>query len=1124
VDIKNLLNIYSEQQELKEIMDLLHNEKKQSILLNGLSGSSTSLILSSLFNIDQNTSLFVLNDREEAAYFYNDISNILGEKKVFFFPSSYKRSVQYDSTDQVNILMRAECLSKLNSRNNKFIIVTYPEALMEKVISRKSLSKNTLHLKTGEKISPEFLFEVLNEYEFEKTDFVYEPGQFSVRGSIIDIFSYSGEQPYRIDFFGDEVESIRSFNIENQLSVEKLRSISIIPNIQEKLHNEKRDSFLKFLPSGTIVWMKDPEYILNRISYIYDSYNNATTEENERELKPEVDMLIENGKQLKNKFSDFHVLESAEYFSRDNKQSITFSTSPQPSFSKNYDLLRSNLKESIGNEYENIILFSGEKQVERLKAIIHPSEDDSKLFTPLLFTLHQGFIDKKLKLCIYTDHQIFDRFHKFSLRASFSKKESISIKEITGLQPGDYIVHADHGIGQFDGLQTIDNSGKNQEAIRLVYKDGDILYVSIHSLHRISKYKGKEGETPKIYKLGSGAWQKLKSKTKGKIKDIAKDLIKLYAERKSKKGYSFSEDSYINHELEASFIYEDTPDQLKATKNVKNDMQLEVPMDRLICGDVGFGKTEVAIRAALKAAIDGKQTAILVPTTILALQHFNTFSDRLKKFPCEVDYISRLRSTKKQKESLEKLKSGKTDIIIGTHRLVSKDLKFKDLGLLIIDEEQKFGVAVKEKIKQLKVDVDTLTLTATPIPRTLQFSLMGARDLSIINTPPPNRHPIITELHNLNEDIIREAINYEVNRHGQVFFVHNRVQNILEVQEMISRICPKVNSVVAHGQMSGTELEDKMLAFIGGEYEVLISTTIIENGLDIPNANTIIINNAQNFGLSDLHQLRGRVGRSNKKAFCYLITPPVHLLPKDARRRLKAIEEFSELGSGINIAMQDLDIRGAGNLLGAEQSGFIADIGFETYQKILNEALQELKENEFRDLFSSGGSEDNKPETQKLWEMHDCQIDTDLEVLFPQDYIANTAERIKLYRELDEMKDEEKLQFFENNLIDRFGELPVETIELINVVRLRWIAIKLGIEKIIIRNNKLICFFISSQDSSYYNSDIFAGVLNYIKDNPKSCRMSEIKNKLSLSFNNITGIKESKHLLEAIFQKRINQN
>ena len=1108
---------------MTEISDLLNKEEKQSVLLKGLSGSSTSMVLASLYNKNPDTFLFVLNDREEAAYFYNDICNILGEKKAFFFPSTYKRSVQYDSTDQVNILSRAECLSKLNSRNKNFIIVTYPEALMEKVITRKSLNNNTLHLKTGEKISPEFLFEVLNEYEFERNDFVYEPGQFSVRGSIIDIFSYSGENPYRVDFFDDEVESIRSFNIESQLSIEKLRSITIVPNIQEKLQNEKRDSFLNFLPSGTKIWIKEPEYVLNRITYIYDSYNNNKTPETEdsNKTKLPVSELIENGEQLKEKLVKFHLLESGKYFSRENNNIIEFNTSPQPAFYKNYDLLRSNLRESKENQYRNIILFSGEKQVERLNSILHPGDEKNKLFTPSLYILHEGFIDHKLKLCVYTDHQIFDRFHKFTLRGAFNKKESLSIRELTGLQPGDYIVHADHGIGQFDGLQTIDNQGKKQEAIRLVYKDSDILYVSIHSLHRISKYKGKEGEKPKMYKLGSGAWQKLKTRTKGKIKDIAQDLIKLYAERISKKGFSFSEDSYINHELEASFIYEDTPDQLKATKSVKSDMQSEVPMDRLICGDVGFGKTEVAIRAALKAAIDGKQTAILVPTTILALQHYNTFSERLKKFPCEVDYISRLRSAKKQKESIERLKSGKTDIIIGTHRLISKDMEFKDLGLLIIDEEQKFGVAVKEKIKQLKVNVDTLTLTATPIPRTLQFSLMGARDLSIINTPPPNRHPIITELHKLNEDIIREAINYEVNRNGQVFFVHNRVQNILEVEAMIKRICPKVSTVVAHGQMTGTNLEDKMLAFIDGEYEVLISTTIIENGLDIPNANTIIINNAQNFGLSDLHQLRGRVGRSNKKAFCYLISPPVHLLPKEARRRLKAIEEFSELGSGINIAMQDLDIRGAGNLLGGEQSGFIADIGFETYQKILNEALQELKETQFRELFS--GKKDNQDllsgESQKVWEPYDCQIDTDLEVLFPQDYIANTAERIRLYRELDEMKDEEKLQVFENNLADRFGEMPAETKELINVVRLRWLAIKLGMEKIIIRNNKLVCYFISSQDSSFYNSEIFANILNYIKDHPKSCRMSEIKNKLTLSFNNITGISESKHLLGAVLNQ-----
>lgn len=1114
VDAKDLLKLYSERKEVSAISGLIDKEEKHSVLLKGLTGSSNSLFIASIYNSKPGTILFILNDREEAAYYYNDLVGLLGEKKVSFFPSSFKRSAQYKSTDQLNILMRTECLSKLRSRNNNIILVSYPEAIMEKVITKRSLKENTLILKTGEKISPGFLVELLNEYEFERNDFVYEPGQFSVRGSIVDVFSYSGEYPSRIDFFGDKVDSIRSFEIETQLSKEKLRSITIVPNIQEKLQSEKRDSFLSFIPPNTKIWLKEPEYVLSQITYVYSNAQNKDEEiNNEEHNKIPFSNLLESGKDIKEKLHEFFILESAKYFSTEKSLRFNFNTSPQPVFNKNYDLLRSELLNKVEESYTNIILFSGEKQVERLNSILNTPETDRILFKELLFVLHSGFIDHDLNICCYTDHQIFDRYHKYTLRRAFKKTESLSIKELTGLQPGDYIVHVDHGIGQFGGLQTIDNLGNKQETIRLIYRDEDILYVSIHSLHRISKYKGKEGEKPRIHKLGSGAWQKLKTRTKGKIKDIARDLIKLYAERKSKKGFAFSVDNYINHELEASFVFEDTPDQLKATKDVKNDMQSEVPMDRLICGDVGFGKTEVAIRAALKAAIDGKQTAILVPTTILALQHYHTFSDRLKNLPCDVDYISRLKSTSKQKVSIEKLKQGKTDIIIGTHRLVGKDLKFKDLGLLVIDEEQKFGVAVKEKIKQLRVNVDTLTLSATPIPRTLQFSLMGARDLSIINTPPPNRHPIITEIHNLNEEIIKEAIIYEINRNGQVFFVHNRVQNILEVEAMINRICPNINTVVAHGQMPGNQLEDKMLSFINGEFDVLIATTIIENGLDIPNANTMIINNAQNFGLSDLHQLRGRVGRSNKKAFCYLITPPVHLLPKDARRRLRAIEEYSELGSGINIAMQDLDIRGAGNMLGAEQSGFIADIGFETYQKILDEALLELKDSEYQEFYAGDKTKSIYKSSLDNKFINDCHIDTDLEVLFPQEYISNISERIRLYRELDEMQNEEKLQTFEENLTDRFGKIPEVTTELINVVRLRWLALKLGIEKIIIRNNKLVCYFISSQESAYYHSEIFVSVLNYVKDHPKSCRMSEIKNKLTLSFNNITGISECKHLL-----------
>ncbi len=1051
-------------------------------------------------------SLLILPDKESAAYFQNDLANLLVNDKTLFFPSSYQRSALYEKTDTSSIVLRTEVLNKITQKGKNYLIVTYPEALLEKVISRKQLEKQSLEVKVGESLSTDFIIEILNDYEFERVNFVHEPGQFSVRGSIIDIFSFSNEDPYRVDFFGDDIESIRTFDIENQLSKEKLKKVYIIPNIQDQAINENYISFLDFIPSRTAVWVKDLKFCKEKVNDVFYKTINKYNETEDKDEKQNPEEILINGDTLLSNLKNFKVVEFGNKSFAEIDKQYNFSISTQPAFSKNFDLLISNLMENQHNGYHNILLSDNVRQIERLDAIFRDKGADVK-FSTVETALHEGFVDSELRICCYTDHQIFERYHKFKLKTKFSNKESISLKELTGLNPGDYVVHSDHGIGKFGGLQKIDVNGKAQETIRLIYKDNDVLYVSIHALHRISKYKGKEGAEPKIYKLGSGAWQKLKQTTKKKVKDIAKELIALYAKRKQEKALPFSPDTFMQTELEASFIYEDTPDQLKATKAFKEDMESDIPMDRLVCGDVGFGKTEIAIRAAFKAVADSKQVAILVPTTILALQHFNTFSARLKDFPCNVEYISRLKSTKQQKEILKKVENGEVDILIGTHRIAGKDVKFKDLGLLIVDEEQKFGVSVKEKLKQMKANVDTLTLTATPIPRTLQFSLMGARDLSIINTPPPNRHPILTEIHTFSEDIIREAINYELDRNGQVFFIHNRVQNIHEVEAMIKRICPHAKTIVAHGQMEGPKLEKIMLEFIDGYYDVLIATTIIESGLDIPNANTIIINNANNFGLSDLHQLRGRVGRSNKKAFAYLLAPPLTHVSSEARRRLRAIEEFSELGSGFNISLQDLDIRGAGNLLGGEQSGFIADIGFETYHKILNEAIQELKENEYKDLYSEQTNNDqfysgtSIPTDLKF--VTDCQIDTDLEVLFPDDYIENISERIKLYRELDNIQNEEGLKKFEIAILDRFGEIPKQTLELFNVVRLRWIAIELGFEKIILKNRKMVGYFVANQQSPFYQSPIFSKVLQFMQFNPSICNMKEIKNKLTLSFENI---------------------
>ena len=1073
--------------------------EKVKLHLTGLTGSSKVLLFSNLLTETDNLHFFLLSEKEEAAYFYNDLVNCLSEETVLFFPSSYKRSIQFGQTDNGNIILRTNVLNRLSNYNGGLLaVVTYPEALAEKVISRTKLAGDTLQLLTGEKISIEFIREVLDAYHFEYVDFVYEPGQYSVRGSIVDVFSFSAEFPYRVDFFGDEVESIRSFDIESQLSQKKHDKISILPNIQNYSGSEIHQSLFEFAGVDPVLWSNDLAFAIDKLDEI----------EKVVASKPPL-----SGVDIKNLYSkssflsetaDVNTVEfgASAFFS--GTEQYHFNIRPQPQFQKNFRLLGDNLKDLLAEGYEAFILSENEKQIERLRDIFNDTHK-SLAFIDVLQTLHEGFIEDELKIACYTDHQVFDRYHKYHLQQYFSRKASFSLQELKDLKPGDYIVHIDHGIGKFGGLVKLEANGKLQEVIRLVYRDNDILYVSIHSLHRVSKYKGKDDAEPRIYKLGSGSWQNLKQSTKRKVKDIAKDLIALYAKRMAQEGFSFSPDTYLQEELEASFIYEDTPDQEKSTVAVKVDMESVTPMDRLICGDVGFGKTEIAIRAAFKAVTDSKQVAVLVPTTILALQHHTTFRDRLKDFPCRVEHLSRLRTAADQKRIINEVAAGKIDILIGTHKLLGKDIKFRDLGLLIVDEEQKFGVAAKEKLKAIKINVDTLTMTATPIPRTLQFSLMGARDLSVINTPPPNRRPIVTELHTFNESIIQEGINFEVSRGGQIFFIHNRVEDIIEVERIINRLCPLVKTVVGHGQMEGPKLEKLMIDFISGDYDVLVATTIIESGLDIPNANTIFINNAQNFGLSDLHQLRGRVGRSNKRAFCYLLAPPLTTLTSEARRRLKAIEELSDLGSGFNIALQDLDIRGAGNMLGAEQSGFIADIGFETYTRILNEAMLELRENEFKDLYSE---KEEKPEEELPEKKYiaDCTIDTDLEIHIPDEYVSNVSERIRLYRKLDSFEEEKELEEFGEMLKDRFGPIPKPAEELLRIVKLRWLAQSLGFEKLVIKNDRMIGYFIGDQNSGFYKSKTFLKILNFVQHHPKIFSMKESKEKLTLTIENIENV------------------
>jgi transcription-repair coupling factor (superfamily II helicase) len=1101
-----ILNPYPSHPHFPGLVASLEAGDRQVQYLEGLSGSSRSSLIHACLSELKGPHLVIFQDKEEAAYFYTDLVTLDGTPdRTLFFPSSYKRSVQYQQTDEANIITRTQTLRRLAERRVASFIITYAEALVESVITRRQLGETTLEIKQGEKIDMAFLEEILQTYGFQLVDFVYEPGQYSIRGGIADVFSYASSHPCRIDFFDDEVDSIRIFDTDTQRSLETVKKVNIIPNIQwENEMGEKRISFLEYIPPGTTLWVDHPELITDQIDTLY----NRTELQSESEQEIDKAMFLKNGGEIRSRMDGFRQVIFGIANREKEETAWCFNTLPQPAFQKNFELLTTHLKKRSAEGYTNHILSDNEKQLERLRAIF--DEIDPELqYQVVPRTIHEGYTDHDLKQSYYTDHQIFERYHKFRFHDRFSKKESVSIKELVGLNPGDYVVHVDHGIGIFGGLEKIDVNGRVQEAIKLVYKDRDVLYVNIHSLHRISKYKGKDTGPPKIYKLGTGAWQKLKSNTKKKVQDIARELIMLYARRKEQKGFAFTADTYLQQELESSFIYEDTPDQLKATADIKAGMEAGFPMDRLICGDVGFGKTELAIRAAFKAVTDSKQVAVLVPTTVLAFQHYNTFRERLKRLPCSVDYLSRFRSSADQRKIITKLKEGKIDIIIGTHKLVGKEIEFRDLGLLIIDEEQKFGVSVKEKLKQLKLNVDTLTLTATPIPRTLQFSMMGARDLSIINTPPPNRHPIITELHLFNEEIIKEAIEYEVSRGGQVFFIHNRVQNIMEVKEIVDRVVPGIRSVVAHGQMEGRKLESVILDFMQGDYDVLIATTIVESGLDIPNANTIIINNGQHFGLSDLHQLRGRVGRSNKKAFCYIFAPPVTLLSQEARRRLKAVEEFSTLGSGFNIALQDLDIRGAGNLLGAEQSGFIADIGFETYNRILNEAMAELKEKEFSSLYE----EPVETVPEKTMFLPDCHIDTDLELLFPDQYVSNISERVELYRKLDAIKDEKALEDFRVMLTDRFGVLPSPSEELLKVVQLRWLAQRTGVEKMVLKKSILITYFVSNPESPFYSSQKFREVIGNIQAHPGIFRMREDQEKLSLRSDQIHSVEEAYQIL-----------
>ncbi len=1110
--ISSFVSQFTSDNQFNSFVNAIKNKQKHSII-KGLLGSSASIFAYNVHKLFPGISLFVLPDKESAAFFMNDLEQIIGEtdrkisrKKVLFFPSAYKKAYDFEHTDNNNLLYRTEVIKRIGDGSKNLFIVSFPEALSEKIVSKSYITKNTLKLNVGEEVSLDFIIEILQEYGFEQVDFVVEPGQFAIRGGLIDVFSFSNDFPYRIEFFGDEVESIRSFDPTSQRSVDSEKKIHIIPNVQSRDIIEKRIDLLSFLPKNSRVWTKNINLLIDVLNTEYEKAQNAfgNLETTISHLNPE-ELFSDGDKFLEalNNHLSIELKQSESFFN--DALSFAMKTKLQPHFHKKFNLLIDNLLDNSANGIKNYILADQENQIRRIQAIFDSmSEDENQplaiQWEPVLISLESGFIDLNMGIACYTDHQIFERYHKFQLKERFANKEALTLKEIYNLQTGDFVTHVDHGVARFGGLEKINNNGKEQEAIRLHFQNNDLIYVSIHALHRVSKYVSKDGTEPKLSKLGSKSWANLKAKTKSKVKDIAKDLISLYAKRKATKAYAFEPDSFMQTELEASFIYEDTPDQVKATEDFKKDMESDSPMDRLICGDVGFGKTEIAIRAAFKAVADNKQVAVLVPTTILALQHYHTFKDRLANFPAKVDYINRFRTKKEQSETLKKLASGEIDILIGTHRVVSKDIKFKDLGLLIIDEEQKFGVAIKEKLKSIKVNVDTLTLTATPIPRTLQFSLMGARDMSIITTPPPNRFPVETRLHSINEDVIREAIQYEIARRGQVYVINNRIQNIYEIALMINKLVPQARVAVGHGQMEGHKLEKTMLGFVEGDYDVLVATTIVESGLDIPNANTMIIYDAQNYGLSDLHQLRGRVGRSNKKAFCYLLSPPLSALTPEARKRLQAIEEFSELGSGFNIAMRDLDIRGAGNILGAEQSGFISEIGFEMFHQIMDETIQELKETEFKDVFK----EELQAKAKTF--VKDNRLESDLKILIPDDYIEQSTERLIFYKKLDASKTEKELESFKEEISDRFGPIPPEVQSLINSLRLRWIAQDLGIEKISIKNNIMIAWLVFQQESDYYSSHVFSGIIQYLQANPKVAKLKEVKGKLLLNFEHINSI------------------
>ena len=1136
MNIQVLQSLYAKEPQVGALAQALENKSVKTIFLEGLMASSVPMVFSSLYPVIESkqenkfTFLFILGGAEEAGYFYHDLTQVLGEEKVLFFPSSFRRSVKYAQRDSANEILRTEVLSRLAASDMSLFVVSYPEAVSELVVSRKNLDERTLELHVGENVDIAFIEETLRTYGFTQQDYVYEPGQFAVRGSIVDVFSFSSEYPYRIDFFGDDVDTIRTFEVQTQLSIEKKDRIEIVPELNEQKGDKV--SFTEFLPEDTVIAVRDFMYVHDSIENVYqegfsrhalsEQLEDANEEEQNRIYK---EMCKENqlmsGLQFTQDVANFCRIEFGHKPTGVPEAKIIFNTSPQPLFHKNLDLLNKSLGDYTDRGYKIYVLADSVRQTQRLREIFDDTAAANHTytigFTAVDKTLHEGFADNDMKVCFFTDHQIFDRFHKYNLRSDKARsgKVTMSLKELSQFQPGDYVVHIDHGVGKFAGLIRMPNGDSYQEMLKITYANDDIVYVSIHSLYKVSKYKGKEsGEPPKLNKLGTGAWEHLKERTKTKIKDIARDLIILYSKRRDEKGFAYSADSYMQQELEASFLYEDTPDQLKATNDVKADMESQKPMDRLVCGDVGFGKTEVAIRAAFKACCDSKQVAVLVPTTVLAYQHYRTFGERLKDFPVRVDYLTRARQPAKAKAVMMDLADGKIDIIIGTQKLIGKNIKFKDLGLLIVDEEQKFGVSTKEKLRQMRTNVDTLTLTATPIPRTLQFSLLGARDLSVIQTPPPNRYPIQTEVHTFSTEIIADAINFEMSRNGQVFFVNNRISNLPELENLIHRKVPDARVAIGHGQMDPDKLEDVIYGFVHYDYDVLLSTTIVENGIDIPNANTIIINGAHNFGLSDLHQMRGRVGRGNKKAFCYLLAPPLASLTPEAERRLQAIENFSDLGSGIHLAMQDLDIRGAGNLLGAEQSGFIADLGYETYQKILKEAVTELKNDEFSYMYTDEIKKGNDISGDMF--VDDCALESDIEMCFPDEYVPSSSERMLLYRELDSISDDGELQAFRNRLVDRFGQVPEVGEELMKVVSLRRLGKSLGIEKVMLKAGKMILYFVSNAESVYYQSVAFDKCLNYIAANTRRTNLRELKGKRSMVINEVKTVEEAVAVLNGI--------